>query len=101
MIKVRELTKVFDGFKALDAVNMNVGKGQIYGLVGPNGAGKSTIIRHLTGVYRGNAGTVDVMGEPVYENRKVKEKIAYIPDEIFYFVQANTMDMKKYYLHIW
>ena len=97
MIKVRELTKVFDGFKALDAVNMNVGKGQIYGLVGPNGAGKSTIIRHLTGVYRGNAGTVDVMGEPVYENRKVKEKIAYIPDEIFYFVQANTMDMKKYY----
>ena len=97
MIKVRELTKVFDGFKALDAVNMNVGKGQIYGLVGPNGAGKSTIIRHLTGVYRGNAGTVDVMGEPIYENRKVKEKIAYIPDEIFYFVQANTMDMKKYY----
>ena len=97
MIKVRELTKVFDGFTALDAVNMNVGKGQIYGLVGPNGAGKSTIIRHLTGVYRGNGGTVDVMGEPVYENRKIKEKIAYIPDEIFYFVQANTMDMKKYY----
>ena len=97
MIQVNNLIKEFDGFRALDGVNMHVDKGAIYGLVGPNGAGKSTIIRHLTGVYRQNAGEVFINGKEVYENRLVKEKIAYIPDEIFYFLQADTMEMMRYY----
>ncbi len=97
MIQVNNLVKEFDGFRALDGVNMHVNKGAIYGLVGPNGAGKSTIIRHLTGVYRQNEGAVFVNGKEVYENRLVKEKIAYIPDELFYFLQADTMEMMRYY----
>ena len=97
MIQVNNLIKEFDGFRALDGVNMHVKKGAIYGLVGPNGAGKSTIIRHLTGVYRQDAGEVFVNGKEVFENRLVKEKIAYIPDELFYFLQADTMEMMKYY----
>ena len=76
MIQVNNVIKDFEGFRALDGVNMHVGKGEIYGLVGPNGAGKSTIIRHLTGIYRQDAGEVFVAGEPVYENRFVKGKIA-------------------------
>jgi len=97
MIQVNNVVKEFDGFRALDGVNMHVEKGAIYGLVGPNGAGKSTIIRHLTGVYRQNEGQVLLAGEPVYENRKIKSKIAYIPDELFYFLQADTLEMMHYY----
>lgn len=97
MIQVNNVIKEFDGFRALDGVNMHVKKGAIYGLVGPNGAGKSTIIRHLTGVYRQDAGEVFVNGKEVFENRLVKEKIAYIPDELFYFLQADTLEMMKYY----
>ena len=97
MIQVNNVVKEFDGFRALDGVNMHVKKGAIYGLVGPNGAGKSTIIRHLTGIYRQDEGKVLVNGEEVFENRLVKEKIAYIPDELFYFLQADTMEMMKYY----
>ena len=97
MIQVNNVVKEFDGFRALDGVNMNVKKGAIYGLVGPNGAGKSTIIRHLTGVYRQDAGEILVNGKEVYEDRFVKEKIAYIPDELFYFLQADTMEMMRYY----
>ena len=97
MIQVNNVIKEFDGFRALDGVNMHVGKGDIYGLVGPNGAGKSTIIRHLTGIYRQDAGEVFVAGEPVFENRLVKAKIAYIPDELFYFLQADTLEMMRYY----
>lgn len=97
MIQVNNVVKEFDGFRALDGVNMHVQKGAIYGLVGPNGAGKSTIIRHLTGVYRQDVGDVFVNGKEVYENRLVKEKIAYIPDELFYFLQADTMEMMRYY----
>ena len=97
MIKVSNLHKSFDDYEALCGVNMNVGKGDIYGLVGPNGAGKSTLLRHLTGIYRQNSGDVLIMGEPIYENKKVKAKMAYIPDELFYFMQADTMEMKRFY----
>ena len=97
MIQVTQLEKSFDDFHALNGVDMHVGKGEIYGLVGPNGAGKSTLIRHLTGVYRPDAGQVLIAGEPVFENRNVKAKFAYIPDELFYFMQADTMEMKRFY----
>ncbi len=97
MIEVKGLEKSFDGFMALRGVDMHVKKGAIYGLVGPNGAGKSTLIRHLAGIYRADAGEVFVDGQPVYENRAVKAKMAYIPDDLFYFMQADTMEMKRFY----
>lgn len=101
MIQVNNVIKEFDGFKALNGVNMSVNKGDIYGLVGPNGAGKSTLIRHLTGVYKQDAGEIFIDGEPVYENRDVKNKIAYIPDDLFYYMQADTIDMMKFYKGIY
>jgi len=101
LIEVNNLVKQFDGFRALDGVNMNVDRGNIYGLVGPNGAGKSTLIRHLTGVYRQDAGEVFIDGEPIYENRKKKAEIAYIADDPFYFLQADTLEMMRYYRGIY
>lgn len=70
----KRIKKAFDGFVALNGVDMHVEKGAIYGLVGPNGAGKSTLIRHLTGVYRPDQGEVQIDGENVYENKAVKQK---------------------------
>lgn len=97
MIEVNHLIKEYGSFRALDGVNMNVGRGDIYGLVGPNGAGKSTLIRHLTGILKQDAGEIFVEGKPVYENLEVKKKIAYIPDELLYFMQADTLEMMRYY----
>ena len=97
MLEVKNLTKTFGKFTALDQLTMTVPKGAVYGLVGPNGAGKSTAIRHMTGVYRPDAGTVTVDGEPVYENPKVKARIGYIPDDIFYFPSATLEEMRAYY----
>ena len=97
MIEVRELRKSFDGFEALRGPNIHVPKGAVYGLVGPNGAGKSTLIRHLTGIYRGDSGEVLIGGQPVFENPAVKEKLAYIPDDIFYLGAATVRDMKNLY----
>ena len=100
-IEVRELVKSFDGFRALDGLNISVPKGAVYGLVGPNGAGKSTVIRHLAGIYKQDSGEVLIDGEPVYENTAVKSRIAYIPDEIFYFSQARLNDMMKFYSSVY
>ena len=97
MIEVKGLVKSFDGFHALDGVDVNVPQGAIYGLVGPNGAGKTTLLRHLTGVYRQDAGTLAVDGQGVWENPAVKMRIASIPDDWYYFMQANLRDMMQYY----
>ena len=97
MIQVRGLVKSFEGFRALDGLDISVPKGAVYGLVGPNGAGKSTVIRHLAGIYRQDAGEVWIDGQPVYENPAVKSRIAYIPDDIFYYAQASIRDMMRFY----
>ena len=101
MIKVNNLVKSFDGFRALDGLTMTVESGSIYGLVGPNGAGKSTVLRHIAGVYRPDSGSVLVDGQPVYENPAVKQGIAVIPDELYYFNSASTRDMMKFYRGIY
>ena len=101
MIEVKKLTKTFDGFKALDELDITVPKGAVYGLVGPNGAGKSTVIRHLAGIYRQDSGEVLIDGQPVYENPEIKGRIAYIPDDIFYYTQASIGDMMKFYRSVY
>ena len=97
MLEMKHVSKSFDGFKALDDLNLTVPKGSIYGLVGPNGAGKSTAIRILTGVYRPTEGEVSMEGMAIYENPMTKQRIGYIPDDIFYFPSATLEDMRKYY----
>ena len=101
MLEVKNVTKTFDGFKALNGLNMTVEKGSVYGLVGPNGAGKSTIIRHITGVYRPDSGEITMDGVPIYENPELKKRIASIPDDFYYFMSATTKDMMKFYKGIY
>ncbi len=101
MLEMKNVTKSFDGFKALDDLSLHVPKGAVYGLVGPNGAGKSTAIRHLTGIYRQDAGQVLLEGSPIYENPEAKLRIGYIPDDIFFFPSASLEDMRRYYQGIY
>ena len=101
MLEMKNVTKCFDGFKALDDLTLTVPKGAVYGLVGPNGAGKSTAIRHLTGVYRPDSGSITMEGRPIYENPEVKARIGYIPDDIFYFPSASMEEMRKFYKGIY
>lgn len=101
MIEVKNLTKRFDGFAALDNLTMTVPTGAVYGLVGPNGSGKSTLIRHVTGVFRQDAGELLLDGEPVWENPAAKARMAYIPDDVFYYLQATVTDMRNFYAGIY
>ena len=97
MIEVKNVVKRFDGFTALDGASLSVPTGSVYGLVGPNGAGKSTIIRHLTGIYRQDEGTVAIGGEDVWENAGLKARVAAIPDDWYYFLQSTVRDMMRFY----
>lgn len=101
MIQTNDLVKKFDSFLALNHLNMHVPAGSVYGLVGPNGAGKSTVIRCITGIYKADGGSVTINGTSAWENVEAKAKMAYIPDEIFYFENHTTLDMMKYYKHVY
>ena len=97
MLQMKNVTKTFGSFKALDDLTLTVPQGAVYGLVGPNGAGKSTAIRHMTGIYRQDKGEVTVGGQPVFENPAAKAAIGFIPDDIFYYPAATLEDMKQFY----
>ncbi|MBR7055958.1 MAG: ABC transporter ATP-binding protein [Oscillospiraceae bacterium] len=97
MIEAKNLTKRFDGFAALDGLTLTVPTGAVYGLVGPNGSGKSTLLRHVTGIYRQDAGELLVDGAPVWENPAVKARMGYIPDDVYYNVQSTVEDMRRFY----
>ena len=101
MIEAINLIKTFEETRALDGLTLTVPESAVYGLVGPNGAGKSTLIRHLTGIYRQDAGELRINGEPVYENPAVKAKIASIPDEIPFWSQATIEDMMRFYASVY
>ena len=97
MLEAKNVVKTFEGFRALDEATMTVPKGAVYGLVGPNGAGKSTIIRHFTGVYRPDSGELLMEGQNVYENTAVKQRLAVIPDDWYYFPQSSIAEMARFY----
>mgnify|MGYP002520018599 CR=1 FL=1 len=101
MICAKNLTMKFDDFTALKRMNCEIPEACIYGLVGSNGAGKSTFLRLISGIYRPDSGEVTIDGQPVYENPEVKNRILYVPDELYFLPQANMERMAELYSSIY
>ncbi len=101
MIQVNGLTKKFDDFTALSALDCTIPDGCIYGLVGSNGAGKSTLLRLICGVYKPDKGNVTLDGKNVYENPELKEKIAFVPDELYFLPQSSMQRMAELYAAVY
>ena len=101
MLEMKNVVKTFGTFRALDELSLTVPKGAVYGLVGPNGAGKSTAIRHMTGIYRPDSGSVMLEGQPIFENSQDKGRIGYIPDDVFYYPSATLEEMHRFYRGIY
>ena len=97
MIKVQNVDKSFDGFKALHNLDLNVKKGSIYGLVGTNGAGKTTLIKHVTGILKQDSGSITIEDVPVYENLDMKQRMGYIPDDLYFFSSYNLKESAQFY----
>ncbi len=101
MISANNVTMRFGDFEALKDLCCNIPSGCIYGLVGSNGAGKSTFLRLISGVYKAYEGEISVDGESVYENPLAKNKIVYIPDELYFLPQSNMNKMAQFYKAIY
>mgnify|MGYP002740087983 CR=1 FL=1 len=80
LIEAEGLIKSFGRVKALNGLDLGVGRGQIHGFLGPNGAGKSTTIRVLLGMYRTDGGRAQVLGmDPAREASAINRRLAYVP----------------------
>ncbi len=101
MIEITNVTKCFDKNPVLDNLNCKIEKGSIYGLVGANGAGKSTLLRLIMGVYKQESGIILVDGEESYDNPNIKEKMAFVPDDLFFYQGYNLHDMAIFYQNIY
>ena len=101
MIKADNVTMKFGDHTALNGLCCAIPDGCIYGLVGSNGAGKSTFLRLISGVYRPYSGEITADGERIYENPKIKNKIMYVPDELYFLPQSNMQQMAHFYSAIY
>lgn len=88
MLNIKNLRKKFGNFTALDGLDLQIGKGELFGFVGPNGAGKTTTIKIITGLLAPDEGSVIIDGvDAVKDSRSLKRKIGYVPD--FFGVYDN------------
>ena len=96
MIEVKGLNKSFGDYRALKDLDLHVNTGSIYGLIGVNGSGKTTLIKHLTGVLMPDSGTVRIDGRDVFDDIEVKERMGYIPDDLYFFGSYSIRNMRSF-----
>jgi len=86
VIRLTELTKRYGTFTAVDRIDLEVPRGELFGLLGPNGAGKTTSIRMIAGILRPTSGTVTVGGIDIQaQPLEAKARLGYIPDRPFVY----------------
>jgi ABC-2 type transport system ATP-binding protein len=92
-IRTEGLTKRFGDVLALDALDLRVERGEVFGFLGPNGAGKSTTIRLLLGLIHPSAGTAEVMGVPVADVERAHRHLAYVPGDVALWPQLTGAEI--------
>jgi ABC-2 type transport system ATP-binding protein len=86
VIEARGLLKVYGAARVVDAIDLTIRRGEIFGLLGPNGAGKTTTILMMLGLTETSGGTVNVLGfDPVRQPLEVKRRVGYLPDAVGFY----------------
>lgn len=93
MIEVKNLSRTYGAFKAVDDVSFNIAQGEIVGLLGHNGAGKTTIMKMMTGFIEPSGGSVLIDGLDVQENAlAVQARMGYLPESPPIYPELSVID---------
>ncbi len=92
ILEIKDISKYYNDIKALDQLGFTLHKGEIFGLLGPNGAGKTTLISILSGTVKDFSGTVRFKGEDLFANRRLKNDIGIVPQDMAFYEDLNAMD---------
>ena len=91
VITVKDLTKNYNGLRAVDHIDFNVIKGEVFGFLGPNGAGKTTTIRMLTGIIKPDSGQISIMGFNIARDPiKAKQLMGVVPEMSNAYVELSA-----------
>lgn len=91
VVEVQNLTKIYNKLVAVDHINFQVEKGEIFGFLGPNGAGKTTTVRMLTGIIKPNQGHAIILGHDIQnEPLKAKQNIGVVPETSNAYVDLSA-----------
>lgn len=97
IIQLKGLTKQYGALKAVDGLNLDINKGEIFGLLGPNGAGKTTTILMMLGLTDPTSGTAFVCGHNATSNPiSVKKKVGYMPDSVGFYDNMTALENLVY-----
>ena len=97
MIQLRALTKRYGSFTAVDAIDLEVPRGQLFGFLGPNGAGKTTTLRMIAGILRPTSGHVLIGGVDIAaEPAAAKAKLGFIPDRPFIYEKLTGAEFLRF-----
>jgi ABC-2 type transport system ATP-binding protein len=97
VISARGLLKVYGTQRAVDGIDLDIRRGEIFGLLGPNGAGKTTTILMMLGLTDISGGTVEVLGfNPVREPLEVKRRVGYLPDAVGFYDHLTARENLAY-----
>src|SRR5436309_12399015 len=92
-IETSRLKRIFGDLTAVDAIDLAVPRGCLYGFLGPNGAGKSTTIKCLTGLLRPSAGSMRILGiDPVADPVSVKRRTGVMPEDLALFERRTGIE---------
>lgn len=97
MIEFINVTKKFGDFTAVEDISFKVEPSSIYGLIGYNGAGKTTLLKTAAGIYKADGGNVLIDGQYSYDNDDVRRDLFYIPDDLYFPMNASIKSMAKFY----
>lgn len=98
MLSIKDLHKTFGKFHALNGLNLEIEKGELFGLVGPNGAGKTTTMKIMAGLLRADSGEVRINEIDALKNyNKLKELVGYMPDFFGVYDNLKTIEYLEFY----
>ena len=97
MIEIKNVTKKYSNFIAVDNISFSIKKGEIVGLLGPNGAGKSTTMNMITGFIEPNKGEIIIQGYDILKNpKKAKQQIGYMPEGVPLYEDLTVKEFISY-----
>ena len=97
MIKLVQLSKNYGSFTAVDRLDLEVPRGELFGFLGPNGAGKTTTLRMIAGIMRPTSGTVEIGGVDVAKSPiAAKMKLGFIPDRPFIYEKLTGAEFLRF-----
>jgi ABC-2 type transport system ATP-binding protein len=95
VLEVKNVSKFYGSFKAVDDVSFSLAPGEIYGFLGPNGAGKTTTIRMILDIIKPSSGSISVLGKPTA--LQVRERIGYLPEEKGLYKKMKAWSVVAYF----